>query len=71
MGGQGLHEVISNFEAKQQNGLEQSSLGTSTKAPLIKCGQLKFAQMTARDIVLKFNALYGSNIRPKAELIKE
>jgi hypothetical protein len=43
MGGEGLHEVLQNFDSKQ--GIEQTE--KASKAPLIKCGLIDFELMTA------------------------
>jgi hypothetical protein len=61
--------VLNNFESVQILGVPQDSLGEATKAPMIQpeFGQLSF-QESDEQVVRKFNALYGSNTRPRAIL---
>lgn len=69
VGGEGLRNVLDNFESLQILGFPQETLGEATKAPMIKpeFGQLSFQESDVK-VVRKFNALYGSNTRPKALL---
>ena len=67
LGGQGACEVINDFEKSQKNGIVQDpKLVTSARMIKNEFGLIKFSELAAIDVQSRFNALYGSNTRPRA-----
>ena len=68
MGGIGLFKVLHDLDDYKSKAVSQDSLGKATKAPMIKSefGLIEFQKSTSIQVIRKFNALYGSNTRPKA-----
>ena len=73
MGGELLSDILIHGEDSlnrfREESKSQDSFGfEASKAPMIRdtFGHLKFSELTAERAARRFNALYGSNTRPRA-----
>ncbi|CDW88350.1 methionyl-trna formyltransferase [Stylonychia lemnae] len=70
-GGIGMLEVLSNLEKHKENAIIQDPTKvTSAKMIPSEFGLMEFQELDALSMQVKFNALYDSNTRPKAILLK-
>ena len=59
--------MISDFEKHKENGdIQDPKLVTSARMIKSEFGLIKFNELAAIDVQSRFNALYGSNTRPRA-----
>ncbi len=70
IGGRGVVEVIRDIEGHRAKKLHQD-MAKVTSAKMIKneFGHIKFSELSASEIQSRFNALYGSNTKPRATII--
>lgn len=66
MGGEGVDYVLENFD--KIKGQDQGD--GMTKAPMIKpeFGLIQASELTAKECILRFNSLNGSNTRPRMQI---
>lgn len=71
-GGSALFDVLKDSESLRHykiNKRSQHSMGEASKAPMIhkEFGNIEFSALSAADVEAKFNALYGSNTKPRGQ----
>ena len=71
-GGLALHDVLVDGEESlaryKANSIKQDSFGKATTAPFIRSqfGEIRFSELTSIEVRTRFNALDGSNTKPRA-----
>lgn len=67
LGGEGVLKILDDLESFRAKAKPQDkALVTSARMIKPEFGELKFSELSAKDIQTRFNALYGSNTRPRS-----